>query len=508
MKRARNGARRLLCLCLCLLMTTAGLAACSGKTNNPPDTAPPTDTTETAEPNVLDGVRFDRETLNVMSWIPSNVVEYVKEDSAQADNISHAVFLRNLSAMEQLNIGINWSERAGNGENMDGFITAARNSHFSGGGVDVFCCYSCVAASLTTEGLLADIGSHRYMDFSKPFYSTNLLEDMTVNGHLYFCTGDISTNLAFMSSMVFFNKGLVADYNIENRISKLYGEDTLYDLVLQNKWTMDVMFTLCEDVYLEMGDPESRADDLYGFGTYNTLLDNFYYSTGNVVIEVKNGLFNLSDSFTNADFMSTLLGKVEDFLYESGDAYYYSGFNAARQAFSNGKNLFTLAPASHAYMAHYKAQGLKYGVLPVPMYDESCGSYNSVHSMPYSIYGVSSNSNEKDIAGAYLQCLGEYSYEGSNSTRVVIFEQTMKGRYSNNVPDAAMWDLILASQKFDMGRVFSTMFGSTVNEQLTLYLFRKALTDGSTDWSGVMATNRNILQKYADRILTNLKKVN
>ena len=70
-----------------------------------------------------------------------------------------------------------------------------------------------------------------------------------------------------------------------------------------------------------------------------------------------------------------------------------------------------------------------------------------------------------------------------------------------------MWDLILASQKFDMGRVFSTMFGSTVNEQLTLYLFRKALTDGSTDWSGVMATNRNILQKYADRILTNLKKV-
>ena len=70
-----------------------------------------------------------------------------------------------------------------------------------------------------------------------------------------------------MSSMVFFNKGLVADYNIENRISKLYGEDTLYDLVLQNKWTMDVMFTLCEDVYLEMGDPESRADDLYGFGT-------------------------------------------------------------------------------------------------------------------------------------------------------------------------------------------------------------------------------------------------
>ena len=129
MKRARNGARRLLCLCLCLLMTTAGLAACSGKTNNPPDTAPPTDTTETAEPNVLDGVRFDRETLNVMSWIPSNVVEYVKEDSAQADNISHAVFLRNLSAMEQLNIGINWSERAGNGENMEGFITAARNSH-------------------------------------------------------------------------------------------------------------------------------------------------------------------------------------------------------------------------------------------------------------------------------------------------------------------------------------------------------------------------------------------
>lgn len=510
MKKARNGARRLLCLCLCLLLTSAGLMACDGKTNDPADTAPPMDTAETDEPDVLDGVRFDQETLNVMSWIPSNVVEYVKEDSAQSDNISHAVFLRNASAMEQLNIGINWSERAGNFENMDSFITAARNAHFSGGGVDIFCCYSCVAASLATEGFLADIGTHQYMDFSKPFYSTNLLEDMTVNGHLYFCTGDISTNLAFMSSMVFFNKGLVADYDIEDRISKLYGYDTLYDLVLQNKWTMDVMFTLCEDVYLEMGDPESRSDDLYGFGTYNTLLDNFYYSTGNVVIEVKNGLFNLSDYFANSDFMSTLLGKVEDFLYESGDAYYYSGssgFSAARQAFSNGKNLFSLAPASHAYMAHYKAQGLKYGVLPVPMYDENCSSYSSVHSMPYSIYGVSSNSGEQDIAGAYLQCLGEYSYEGSNSTRVVIFEQTMKGRYSNDVPDAAMWDIILATQKFDMGRVFSTMFGSTIDEQLTLNLFRKALTGGSTDWSSVMATNRNILQKYADRILTNLKKV-
>lgn len=499
---------RMLCLCMCLLFVLPVFAACSGKEDPPVQTEPPASPSgeQTGEPNVLDGVKFDGETLKVLSWIPSNVVEYVATYSAESDDISRAVYLRNSAAKEQLGLEVSWSEIPGNGAAMDSYLTSVRNSHNAGAGVgsDIYCCYSLCAATMLTEGILSNLGSMQYMDFEQPFWPTDILEDMAINDNLYFCTGDISTNLIFMTSMVFFNKKIVEDHNINATVEELYGEPDLYSLVRNKKWTLDAMFSLCEGIYSEMGDAQSTADDLYGFGTYNTLLDNFYYCTGATVIETGNGLFNVSETFTNVDLMSTLLAKVGAFLHDSGEAYYYNGYQAARDAFSNSKNLFSLAPASHAYVTHSKTNGLRYGVLPVPMYDENCTDYSSVHSFPYSMFGVESNSALKEQAGAYLQALGERSY---STTRVTIFEQTMKGRYSNDEPDAEMWDIIIASQTFDIGRIFSTMFGSNTSESLTVLLFRNSLASGSSNWQAVMASNQQLLQAYADRIYSNLRQL-
>ena len=494
-------------LSLVLAILTLGAAFCACDNGEDPVETEPTvsgveEPTETVD--VLEGVSYNGETLYMLAWDPSNLDERIETFSTDLGIVEKDTYTRMENTKKQLNINVDWTEIPGNGANMTSYVTEAVNGNLSGS-YDLFCCYSACAATLTANGAAKNLLSFKTMDFTKPWWPANLYADCIINNKLYFCTGDISTNLVYMTSLVFFNKDLMEEFKINETIANEYGEQDIYSLVREGKWTHEALITLCKGVFAEKdGIQGATDDDLYGFNTYGTLTPNFYYGAGFHVIESTDNGLELSEDYLNTDIVTSILGDIGNFIHSSGYAYYGAGdYRAPRDRFAKGLAVFSLAPASHAWGKHNTVSGLEYGAIPVPKYNVSQEKYLSVHSIPYSMYVVASAAAYPEIAGSFLQCLGKWSYE---TTKLSIYETTMKGRYADGQDDVEMWELIIDSQTFDMGRVFQTQFehksssgnATHVNTNLFAQRLNSAKYD---DWASLMA-------KYDDEIKGQLTEVN
>ena len=450
------------------------------------------------EVDVLEGVKYNGEIVKVLSWIPSNLKEYVPEFVAGANVVEQKTYERMEKTKKQLNVGVDWVEEVGNAAASDTFIQKA-STGIMVGDYDVICCYSSIASTLTVSGYSSNLLNYETMDFSQEWYPQNFVNDCTMYGKLYFCTGDISTNLVNMTSMVFFNHELMEKYKINEQIQNVYEEEDIYALVREGKWTQEALITLSKGVWEdEDNSGTATSGDTVGFSTYYTILCNFYYGAGYKTVEVGENGVSVSEDYMNSDIVIDILDTVGTFLHDSTDAYYCAGYQEAQDMFSEGRSLFSLAPASHAYMAHAKSD-VEFGALPVPKGSADQIGYYSVHSRPYSMYLVPNTSERAEIAASFIHCLGQWSY---TTTRKAIIETTMKGRYAVlGVEDAEMWDFIIDSQTFDMGRVFESMFIHQSSDRANTDLFPVRLSANSTDWA-------SIIEKYREELTVQCGDVN
>ncbi|MBR2293530.1 MAG: extracellular solute-binding protein [Clostridia bacterium] len=449
--------------------------------------------------NVLDGVRYNGETIYVYGWIPSNIAEQVQEFSSELGVVEQNVYKRLDETQKQLNIKVYWKEERGNGSHPE-FIQNAVNANTTGA-YDAICAYSQWAAALTTQGVSKNLLQFNTLDFTHPAWPKDMVDQLTIFDKLYFCTGDISTNLILMTSVVFVNTDMVSTWRINEKIQRLYGEENIYDLVREGKWTYDAMFKLTDGIWQDndFSGGSRTAGDTYGLGTYNTLLFNFYAGAGYTLIESdENGIY-LSEDYTDVDAIEKLLKDVVKPLYDDGFCRSYENSSAnARDSFANGLNLFSLAPASHAYVKHYHTDNLKYAALPVPKYDAAQDGYHSYHSNPYTNYVVASGSANPQIAASFLQGLAQRSYD---TTRIAIFEHTMKARFAQGDSDVAeMWEMVVDSQTFDLGRIFAESFRHGGNGTILINQFNERIESGKTGWENIMNSYQQDLIDMANAL--------
>ena len=487
---------RVLSLALVVLMLGSMLLACKKKEEGATDTTngdvvnPNNSNNE--KKNVLDGVRYNGENIYVHAYMPSNVVEVVEEFSSELGIVEQNVYKRLDETEKQLNINVEWKEANSTSAS---FVQDAVLVNQTGG-CDVVTCYSVNAAPLTTQGVAKNLLAFNTMDFTHPAWPADMVDQMKLYNKLYFCTGDISTNLIFMTALVYVNLDLVSTWRINEKIQTLYGEDNLYDLVREGKWTYDAMFRLTEGIWQDTDGSKARSDlDTYGFATYSSLLCNFYAGAGYTLLESdENGMY-LSEDYTNVDGIEKLLKLVNENLHDEGwSRYFGSEYEVVRDNFSAGLHLFSLAPASHAYVKHYHTDNLNYSALPVPKYTTEQEEYHSWHCEPYSNYILASGSAHPEITASFLQCLAQWSYD---TTRIAIFENTMKARFSQGDSDITdMWEMIVDSQTFDLGRIFekSLRRGGAVNGIHLMDLVTDRLEKKRSDWQNLMDSYEQEIQ--------------
>lgn len=446
--------------------------------------------------NIPDTVKFGGTEISILYWKDVERPEFYIEDE-NGEKVNDALYTKNLRTEEMLDVKFVWEGEKGNFDNQTVFVNKAYNGANSGTPYDIHCCYSLAASTLTTRGLTENLGAYeQYLDFTKPWWPKTLIDAVTIHDKIYFCSGDISSNMLYFMYGCFFNKEIYESVHS--------GEEMPYEIAVRGEWTIDKLIELSQGVYEDAdGDGTRSYDDKYGFMTIDLHFDCFYAAAGlKTIVRDANGDLVASEDLSS-DKAYDLLSKLTSFFTTSGDAFAKGTTKtfSSSTAFSKGMVLFTVDRVYLPTFSTMKASDVKYGILPVPKYDKDQESYITCMAFPYTIYSVASFSNHKEEAAAVLQVLAYNSYD---LVTPALFYETMKLRYSSESMDSIMYDYIRGGVYIDIGRIFSTPLSD-----VTYSIWRSGVKRMDvTTWSSALNSGLSTLSKRLDKLNKELKKLN
>lgn len=479
-------------LLLALIMLLGCLISCGNNSNDPADTtAAAADSTAEETPaytefppnNVPENLKFNGTTVSFLYWSDVERPEFFVE-STNGDVVNDAIYDRNQKVEGQLEVKLEWVGTPGNYNNQEAFVNKCVSSTQAGtDGNDIFCCYSLAASTIAIKGIAANMLDEELLDFNQAWWPQNLVKQCTLNNKLYFASGDISTNFLYMMYASFFNKDMYREYH--NDLPEPY------EYVYNKTWTLDKLIELSDGIYQDLN-ANNKADegDLFGFATYSIHFDAFYNGCGLKNCEIDaDGKIKISDDLYSEKTVN-VLEKVNTFLYHSGSAF---GSMSNAQQFRDNHLLFTTDRVYIASGTLNTELDFKYGMLPIPKYDDAQENYITTQAFPFTFYLLSNSAPHHDAAVATLQTM---AYQSFCLITPMLFEQSMKARYSQAGNDAIMYDIIHNNVFFDLGRIFCSAY-----DNATYSLFRTAVSgDSAKGWASVTKARKKFLDNDSDII--------
>ena len=435
-------------LIIILSQLCALLAGCQGADTAPETTADtdatePATTPETTRDSLPDDLDFGNQTVTIFAASDLPIVEFEAEQTG--DVVDDAIYQRNTTVSERLNVQLEYIMKPGLWDDQDSYKGAIRGTVLSGDAeYDIVAGYGVFIADLAVEKLFLNLNSTAYIDFDRKWWSDSLVGNLSLNGKLYFASGDISTNTIGTSFAMLFNKETAEKYKV----------DDLYSLVDSGKWTLDKLFSISSEIYSDLnGDGKRGAEDLYGLVGQETSFDNLYYSCGmNVVVPDKDKRMVVSPDF-GSEKMASLVEKLcTAFNHTDGISWYTENSGDAVNCFKNGNALFMMAGLRVASTSLRDAK-FSYGVLPTPKWDEAQEKYMSTTSYLGSLYAIPLVVKDADMSSAVIEAL---AVEGYYTVAPAFFETALKIKYTSDDDSARMYDIIRDSRSYDFGRVYST----------------------------------------------------
>lgn len=471
-------------LLLVAIMLVTLLVSCKDPGDDPTDTNN-TDTTDdvSAGPGetkptsgVPEGVTFEGEEVHWLVWSDITMLEFYAED-VTGDDINDAIYERNKDIQKQYGVTFIYSESKGSGSHLDEYEKKIQMDFNGDQAYEIIAAYSQLPITLSMRGYLGNMKDMRYLDFSKPWWPENMVEQATINNNLYFCAGDISTNMLWMMTVMYFNKDLAENYQIEN----------IYSLVDNYEWTQEKLLELTTDIYTDKNeDGKKDANDLYGLGISGVNLDSFGTASG-VLAVVKD---KQTDLFAvNSDYFGEKMVNAIDLglkLLESNGTKYHSSTNAAtRVHFSDGSTVFW-PDRVFAGAREFQAEGVDvtFGIVPIPQYSADQKQYYTNLGHPFSLYCVSSNVIEEERKDKISAVLQEMAFRSYQDVTPEVFDTTLKNRYAHEPDDARMLDLIKDSVVFEMGRFLNQAIGTVATNG-----YRTTVVGGQNTWSSTSRKN-------------------
>lgn len=476
---------RLISIILSVLMLAAIFTGCRENGGDVTTTSPADSTTATPETqrthddngylldSLPDGLNFGGEKLTFLYWNDAPFADFEAETSD--DKIINAINTRNMTVSDRLGVTFEWIGIPGNTKNRESFATTVRGStETNSGDFDIVSAHSLVGQDLFVQDLLADLNEVNYLDFSKLWWPGQLTEAATVGKKLGFASGDISTNMLWYMTVMFYNVSLAETYGIED----------LHDVVLSGEWTLEKMETVIKNTYKDVNASGIKdVGDTFGFYCPRTTLDSFLFGSGIRVIDHdENGMPKVSDDYGSEKTMN-LVENLCIMFYDTDDAMTSSEYNGT--SFAAGDYVL-YSNYAHNAANTFKDVAFDMSVLPFPKYDESQENYITTESFSYSIYMIPSDAKNKDMSGAVIEALASSAYR---TTTPAIFEMSLKVKYALNNKTSQVYDLIKGNICFDLGR----MFGASLDNQ-THVAFRNAIANNERSWAVTYAGLEKVLK--------------
>ena len=464
---------------LLLILTVMSLFAACTVTDNPPvtDDSGKGSGTTTAKPDNIkegydkNGYILDRlpetidqkgEGLSVLYWSDRQYQEFDAEGQT-GDDVNDAIFWRNNRVEARLSNDVNFTGMKGDGTNYTSFVQHIETDRETGKSYDIIAGYSIANASLASKGICADLMAYdSILEFDMPWWPQKMVDESTLNGRLFFATGDISTNLLMMMQCVYFNKTMIEEHD---ELS------SPYTLVINNRWTVGTMIEMAEKIYEDGGASGKNADDTFGFtvSSDTNAFDTLFYSCGLRTMEKDDSDLPIVSPKWNSEKTGNLLQKINRF-FTTNSAYK----TPTNKIFKQGRALFEMASLNLTFLTFSDIDF--YGIVPAPLFDEyQEEGYITAVSTPHTLYSITDYSQKKEHGAYWLECMASESYR---TVTPIVFTKTLKSTYSTDQESSHMLDIIRGSIVFDVGRIYSYAF-----DNLTLTVWRDCIKNADSNFS-------------------------
>ncbi len=491
-------------LLLCALLLSS-FVSCGAETETTADTTPvETEPVETADPtkdeygrDLVDSaipadLRFDDATVTIFLRDRLDGIEYEYEfisENLNGEIVNDAIYKRNLETEETL--GITFAHVSGYGNPGEYKNVLDKSVRAGDGSFDIAAYYAYFGASWALEGLFYNLTTLPYLDFEKPWWNQNFIEEMTIADSLYATVGDVSLTSINRMYAMFFNKNLALDY---------CPDVDFYDLVRQGKWTLDTFSTINADLYTDLnGNGERDDDDFYGWATSSCAIpvDGLQVALG---LDITKKNEDGTHTFLYEDErVVTAYQRTYDLYFNNagvqGNKYGGEYIELCTRKFMGGTSLFLAQIFKETDLLRTMEDD--YGVLPLFKLDEAQDGYYTTSHDAYSLLSITASCQNPDMVAATLEKLSETSYKYVTPS---YFEVALKSKYARGDQDSEMYDLIVAGRKYNFGMVMSASCGNIAQ------LWRSLLDARDENFVSTIKGQANAVKGQLSNLMTSFAK--
>ena len=303
-------------------------------------------------------------------------------------------------------------------------------------------------ATLAYNGYLQDLNDMKYLDLSKPYWDQKIIEDLSMNGKMFYTTGDISVMDNRSTYVLFFNKAMIGTYGLEDP----------YQLVRDNEWTLEKFGTMVKSVGedVDMNGIYDR-NDIFGLltptDTHIAILSAAQERVCTINDEGSIGLTLYNERVVNLydQYMEIVGDHAHSYNYQYNYITGATGLTSTNEErigmFNTQKALFY----SHTmfYMDYLRDLESDFGILPYPKFDATQENYGNLVSAWHSYFLCVPVMNKDMERSAII--LEELAYQGKRLLTPAYYEKTLVGQYTRDEESAEMLDIIFANLVYDIG---------------------------------------------------------
>ncbi|MFA7098877.1 MAG: hypothetical protein WC143_02215 [Eubacteriales bacterium] len=510
--------KKLIALMLVAFMVILTLAACGGgnegeskaseeSSNGGPVTSNGSEeTSEPSEQLLLPDKNWNTELIMLVPN-PNYYCEHeFWWDEAEEDVVVTAVIERTRLMQDKYGINLNMIYSTGIGSSK-----AEVEKSISGGlELDIVADGAMYMAESTLNGWYLDLyeingevnGGNGYLNFDASWWDQTAIRDLSMGNKLFFLTGDICVTDDESTWAMFFNKGMITEFGLENP----------YALVEDGEWTLDKLHEMAKEVVLKHGDKmsfEPADEDRWGMvsQTYDGLM--FMLGCGQSMVHKDNDDLPVIRIMENANVNAW--NKVFNIMTD-GDhvgvadffGHYTSGvYGKATQIFANGNALFMPQAISSATGSTLLEAEVDYGIIPMPKFDVNQDDYTASGTVYWlKVVGVPiTNDQNLDATLFFLEAM---AYHGQKIITPAYYEMVLKGQKLKDEESERMLDLIFRNRTYDMSTVYNFGVGNDVMIQFyTSLLGQRPENKISTVYEQKQSIYETAIENAIDAFLNN-----
>ncbi len=337
------------------------------------------------------------------------------------------------------------------------------------------------AFQMAMSGHLYELSEIPHLQTEKAWWMTNVLRNTSIGGRNYFVPGDMHVGAMNASGIVYFNKQILADYQL----------DSPYTLVDEGRWTLDAMTALSSEVTHD-ADGNGTLDqyDIYGTECSSFAWQPLFYGSGQLLIAKDSSDMPYLDAASEQNYDA--IAAVVTFLNNDASTYNVNHSTGVSDLgaltvdmFKNDQALFFIELMYG--VPEFREMESDFGLLPLPKATEAQNQYSTyLHPGNATSVVVPVINTELDKAGMILDDMAFYSGE---YVRPAFYDIMLKSKFARDNDSARMLDIILHEFTIDLALIMNTS-GIDIDS-----LMRTAATKGTTDILSSIAAND---QKYAE----------